>query len=38
VTAHGHVAAGASTTRVWLRPGTYGDVAGEIRAVHERVS
>ncbi|HYJ61280.1 MAG TPA: 2Fe-2S iron-sulfur cluster-binding protein [Actinomycetota bacterium] len=37
---HGrHVAAGARMDRsgVWLRPGTYGDVAAEIRAVRERV-
>src|SRR3954447_16223941 len=35
-----HVAAGARIDRagVWLRPGTYGDVDGEIRAVRERVS
>ncbi len=34
-----HVAAGARMDHsgVWLRPGTYGDVAGEIRAVRERV-
>ena len=35
-----HVAAGARMDRsgVWMRPATYGDVAGEIRAVRERVS
>jgi sarcosine oxidase subunit alpha len=35
-----HVAAGARIDHsgVWLRPGTYGDVDGEIRAVRERVS
>jgi sarcosine oxidase, subunit alpha len=35
-----HVAAGARIDHsgVWLRPGTYGDVREEIRAVHERVS
>jgi sarcosine oxidase, subunit alpha len=35
-----HVAAGARIDHsgVWLRPGTYGDVAAEIRAVRERVS
>ena len=34
-----HVAAGARFDRsgVWMRPGTYGDVAAEIRAVRERV-
>ena len=34
-----HVAAGARVDRsgVWLRPGTYGDVAAEVRAVRERV-
>jgi len=35
-----HVAAGARMDHsgVWLRPGTYGDVADEIRAVRARVS
>ena len=35
-----HVEAGARIDHsgVWLRPGTYGDVADEIRAVRERVS
>jgi sarcosine oxidase, subunit alpha len=35
-----HVEAGARIDHsgVWLRPGTYGDVAGEIRAVRQRVS
>ncbi len=35
-----HLAAGARMDRSgsWLRPGTYGDVAEEIRAVRERVS
>ncbi|HEX3299061.1 MAG TPA: 2Fe-2S iron-sulfur cluster-binding protein [Actinomycetota bacterium] len=35
-----HVSAGARMDHsgVWLRPGTYGDVADEIRAVRERVS
>jgi sarcosine oxidase subunit alpha len=34
-----HVEAGARIDHsgVWLRPGTYGDVGGEIRAVRERV-
>jgi sarcosine oxidase, subunit alpha len=34
-----HLAAGARLDRsgVWMRPGTYGDVEDEIRAVHERV-
>jgi sarcosine oxidase subunit alpha len=38
---HGrHVEAGARMDRsgVWMRPGTYGDVAAEIQAVRERVS
>jgi sarcosine oxidase subunit alpha len=35
-----HVSASARIDRSgeWLRPGTYGDTAGEIRAVRERVS
>ena len=35
-----HVAAGARMDRsgAWLRPGTYGDAADEIRSVRERVS
>ena len=35
-----HVAGGARMDRSgsWLRPGTYGDTEGEIRAVRERVS
>src|SRR4051812_9102997 len=35
-----HVAAGARMDHsgVWLRPGTYGDVADEIRAARQRVS
>ena len=35
-----HAADGARMDRsgVWMRPATYGDVAGEIRAVRERVS
>lgn len=35
-----HVALGARMDRsgAWLRPGTYGDVAAEVRAVRERVS
>jgi len=35
-----HVAAGARMDHsgVWLRPGTYGDVGAEIRAVRQRVS
>jgi sarcosine oxidase subunit alpha len=35
-----HVAAGARMDHsgVWMRPGTYGDVRSEVRAVRERVS
>ncbi len=35
-----HLEAGARMDRSgsWMRPGTYGDVADEIRAVHQRVS